>query len=233
MAEKEEQPTKPTPPLERIFDVSYNFVLDKIFFILILLMLYIWNKCGSRVKSIKREMFLTADIARVIEENIIEIRVQTSADRVLYGEFHNGVEGSKDSANIHLYRFSAINEVVKPGTSEIKEDIKNIPCDKLYEEVSDLYNNNGIIDIDIENCNKRCRRHLRSIGVNRVIEALVLIEDEPTGIISIQYTNDSLNEIKVNYDDLRDKIDSISYKILKCKQKHSNNPIVRVLNKLG
>jgi hypothetical protein len=227
MRTHEEQPSTPDPPdIKLISDQILGFLLDKAFIFIVFFLFYLWNRYGSdRLKEMRRQIFLTSEIAAVIEDKITEIRADCDADRVLYGQFHNGEMWAN---GLHFYRFSAINEKVKPGISQISKSINGIPSEILHREVHKLVKD-GIIDIEIDDCEPKCRRHLESIGIRRVIHALITLDDNPVGIVSIQFRDEKLNII--DYDNLRKNIDSISYKIYKCKQKYSKNPIVRLMGK--
>lgn len=229
MQTHEEQPSTPDPPdIKLISDQILSFLIDKAFIFIVFFLFYLWNRYGSnRLKEMRRQIFLTSEIAAVIEDKITEIRADCNADRVLYGQFHNGEMWAN---GLHFYRFSAINEKVKPGISEIAGSIKDIPSEILHREVHKLVRD-GIIDIEIDNCETKCRKHLESIGIRRVVQALITLDDNPVGIVSIQFRDEKLEDI--DYDNLKKKIDNISYKIYKCKQKYSRNPIVRLMGKIN
>ena len=213
----------------------FDFLLDKGIFILLFLLVFYWN---NNIKPTLSRMTDRIQLNKEVDQTILgilkEIQILTQADRVVYGQFHNG---SYWTSGLSRIKFSAYLECKNLGISSAKEKVKNVEASLLYTEIELMKNSpNGFIFIDINHKDilEGCKLHLYSIGIEACYEFLVTWKEEIYGIIAIQYIN------RENYKNLKEEdylkltrlTSNIGFMIEKIKQKHDKSLLNVLKNKI-
>lgn len=141
------------------------------------------NRCAIDMHNV---LVTTQKTDKHINNILFKLRLATQADRCVLGLFHNT---NLYGYNYHLLKLSVFHESLKEGTESVKQKVKDIPLSYLSEEFA-LYEENDnkfIRSTDDKGLRQGCREHLNNIGIETVVNYLLVSDQVPFGILSLQF----------------------------------------------
>lgn len=236
MSQTRENTEQPQGPLTTVFrnpPAWLDFWLDKFLIAFLLLSIYTWNKYVSpRLQDLGSHVRDQSQLNQDMSELLTRISVKTGADRVVLGQFHNGNYWASGQPWMQL---SITHEVVDEGISKIENQVQAIHVEKLQTEIELLLENEFVtIDKNQTELAGGCRRHMESIGVNRIFMAMVRGEgNQPVGIVSIQFikaNTEPTNFDELDREELGNLVSLIGYYLIRGKISKQQNALQKTLN---
>lgn len=118
----------------------FDFIIDKFLLIFLILIIFLWKSYGrAQIENIEKNLLRQKKEREKIRNYLWRILEITNADRVIYGEFHNGeIYSSGD----HKLKFSARVEVKEEGIASIYNTIQDIPGENFDSEIEEFNQKN-------------------------------------------------------------------------------------------
>jgi hypothetical protein len=185
---------------ERIDDFL-NFTYDKIFFIILVLIVLYWKKLAAPkiIKQVNHVLLhqFDAEYKELIKVQLIKICQIANADRIVLAEFHNG---EMYLSGRHRIKLSITAEYKEGGIASLYDYIQSVPIEKINNDIKVLLEKGESYYhiADVEDIN--CKSYLDSLNISEKKDFLLYQKKENEdvicfGILSIQYINKPLYHV--------------------------------------
>ncbi|MBT9158991.1 MAG: hypothetical protein DDT26_00240 [Dehalococcoidia bacterium] len=162
-----------------------DYLVDQLGLVAIIAIATFWKfALQPSIERVVRSVNLSNTHNLAINGHLWALLERLKCDRVLLCQFHNG---SEFSTGHHPHYVTCDNEVLRAGVASYRDSVQRLSTSRITEEIEVL--RSGEVQRFLRDQKpKRCADYLRSIGVESVIEVMIMDgRGEPIAILVCHY----------------------------------------------